>query len=238
MWGLGAIKGVTNTTIDRIIEARNKYECEDGKVKPKFFKDMNEALQRIGKKHLNKRTAESLIWSGAFDDFMIDNAELKDRFDIHRSFFLDVREEKKYEAPSDTKDQDFLIKKENDLCKFSLLEMRLFNKYRKAVTNSTGKTPHYLYELSDKGEHIVVARLERIERRVSKKKTKFLSFTLRDDTAIARGISYFYPWRSDPDDEDFVDNDKMHELEPGKIYRFIIEHNDKGFKNIKKYYKL
>jgi len=236
MWGLGAIKGVSVSTIDKIIEARNKFQCEDKTIKPKYFETMGEALNRIGKKYLNKRAAESLIWSGAFDDFA--NDELKDRFDIHKSFFVDIRQDKKYEAPNDDKSQDFIIKKENELCKFSLTEMRLFNKCRKGYINKTGNDISFLYELDEKGEHKVIARLEKVEHRISKKKTKFLSFTLRDDTAIMRGISYFYPWRTDPDDDDFVDNDKVHDLEPGKIYLFIIEHNDKGFKNLRKYSNL
>lgn len=234
LWGLSAIKGVTYTTIDKIMEARNKYNCEDGTIKPKFFKDMAEALERVGKKYLNKRTAEALIWSGAFDDFMIDNVDLKDRFDIHRSFFVDVRQEKKYEEQNDQKSPDFIIKKEIDLCKFSLSEMRLFNKCRKTYTANTGNRTDFLYEIDEKGSHRVIARLVKIEHRISKRKTPFLSFTLRDDTAIMSGISYFYPWGADPED----DPDKMELMEPGKIYYFTIEHNDKGFKNLKKYSRL
>lgn len=220
LWGLAAIKGVSVATIDKIIEMR----------KVKYFRSMQELLDKVGKKLLNKRAAESLIWSGAFDDFK-DKENLKTRFDIHKSFFVDVRKEKKYECPNDEQSDDFLIEKETSLCKFSLLEMRMFNRLRKKVQNETGNKPSYLFEVESKGDYNIIARVEKKEKRTSKKKTKFVSFTLRDDTAIARGISYFYPWGTDTEDEDFVD--PTDELESGKLYAFLIQHNDKGFKNIK-----
>lgn len=222
LWGLSAIKGVSDATIERIMAAR----------KIRIFSTMEDMLERVGKKWLNKRAAEALIWSGAFDDFKTE--EMNTRFDIHKYFFTVVRGDKKYEDPDDKHEINFLIKKEIDLCKFSLYEMRMFNRRRKTLYQETDKTPDYLYEIDEVGDYNVVAKIEKKEKKKTKKGADYYSFILRDDTAIVRNLSYFYPWQAkqgtDMYDELTI---KLEELEEGKVYLFQLQHNDKGFKNIK-----
>jgi DNA polymerase-3 subunit alpha len=59
-FGLGAIKGTGDAAVDNIIEER-------GKEGP--FKDIFEFARRVNLRAVNKRTFESLAYSGAFDGF-------------------------------------------------------------------------------------------------------------------------------------------------------------------------
>ncbi len=220
-WGLSAIKGVSSAVVDKIIEERKKSN----------FADMQDLLDRVGKKYINKRTVEALIWSGAMDDFRIKGTELDSRFDLHRYFFMEIRQEKVYEDPDDTHSEEFLIKKEMELCKFSLIEMNRFVKERRNYEEVSGKKPDLLYEVEEPDTYMCICAIEKKEVKISKKKTPFVSFTLRDDTAICSGLSYFYPWGFNPEE----DEDKTEKLEKGKLYLFTIQKNENGFKNIKSF---
>jgi DNA polymerase-3 subunit alpha len=59
-FGLGAIKGTGDAAVDNIIEER-------GKEGP--FKDIFDFARRVNLRAVNKRTFESLAYSGAFDSF-------------------------------------------------------------------------------------------------------------------------------------------------------------------------
>ncbi|QHT66793.1 DNA polymerase III subunit alpha [Rhodocytophaga rosea] len=59
-FGLGAIKGTGDAAVDNIIEERQKSG---------FFKDIYEVARRVNLRAVNKRTFESLAYSGAFDSF-------------------------------------------------------------------------------------------------------------------------------------------------------------------------
>ena len=59
LFGLGAIKGVGNAAISKILEARAE----------KPFLDMSDFISRIDSSKVNKKVIESLIKSGSFDDF-------------------------------------------------------------------------------------------------------------------------------------------------------------------------
>lgn len=58
-FGLGAIKGLGNSSIEEIIEER-----KNGK-----FKSLEDLAQRVSWKSLNKKTIQALAYSGAFDEF-------------------------------------------------------------------------------------------------------------------------------------------------------------------------
>ena len=221
-WGLSAIKGVSTPVIDKIMEERKKSN----------FADMQDALDRVGKKYLNKRSVEALIWSGAMDDFLV--GELKTRFDLHKHFFMNIRQEKVYEDPDDAHSKSFIIKKEIELCKFSLTEMSLFVKARKKFEEESGKRSALLYEIEEPDTYMCVCAIEKRETKTSKKKTPFVSFTLRDDSAICSGLSYFHSWGFNPEE----DEDKTEKLEKGKLYLFTIQKNETGFKNVKSFREL
>ncbi|MGN6163636.1 MAG: DNA polymerase III subunit alpha, partial [Flavisolibacter sp.] len=59
-FGLGGLKGVGENAIENIIAERKK----DGP-----YKDPFDFIKRVNQKAVNKRTLESLIYAGAFDDF-------------------------------------------------------------------------------------------------------------------------------------------------------------------------
>ncbi|AGH95506.1 DNA polymerase III subunit alpha [Pseudobdellovibrio exovorus] len=68
-FGLGAIKGVGQSAVEAILEARNTLEN-------KKFSSMEEFFNTIDLKRVNKRVIESLIKAGAFDDFEYHRAQL------------------------------------------------------------------------------------------------------------------------------------------------------------------
>ncbi|TKX29971.1 DNA polymerase III subunit alpha [Campylobacter estrildidarum] len=59
VYGLGAIKSVGIPAVENLLEVRERGE----------FKDINDFLNRIEPAKINKRTLESLIKAGAFDEF-------------------------------------------------------------------------------------------------------------------------------------------------------------------------
>lgn len=59
-FGLGGLKGVGENAIENIIEERNN----DGN-----YKDIFDFIKRVNQRAVNKRSIESLVYSGAFDEF-------------------------------------------------------------------------------------------------------------------------------------------------------------------------
>ena len=60
IYGLGAVKGVGEAAIGRLLEDRGKHGA---------FRSLTHLCERMDIKKLNKKTLETLIRSGAFDDF-------------------------------------------------------------------------------------------------------------------------------------------------------------------------
>lgn len=68
-YGLGGIKGVGQSAVEAIIEARNQ-------LPEKKFHSLSEFFESVDLRRVNKKVIESLIKSGAFDDFNYSRAEL------------------------------------------------------------------------------------------------------------------------------------------------------------------
>ena len=68
-YGLGGIKGVGQSAVEAIIEARNQ-------LPDKKFKSLSEFFENVDLRRVNKKVIESCIKSGAFDDFGYSRAEL------------------------------------------------------------------------------------------------------------------------------------------------------------------
>jgi DNA polymerase-3 subunit alpha len=66
-FGLGAIKGVGDSAAENIIKERKRNG---------LFKDFLDFMARVDLRIVNKRVAECLIFSGAFDEFAIDRLHL------------------------------------------------------------------------------------------------------------------------------------------------------------------
>ena len=67
IYGLGAVKGVGEALVERVMLERE----ENG-----VYKDLFDFCFRIQKRYLNRRALEALIYSGAFDVFGVDRASL------------------------------------------------------------------------------------------------------------------------------------------------------------------
>lgn len=72
-FGLGAIKGVGETAVLAIIEARNE-------LPEKRFHSLDEFFNTIDLRRVNKKVVECLIKSGAFDDFGYHRAQLMNNY--------------------------------------------------------------------------------------------------------------------------------------------------------------
>jgi DNA polymerase-3 subunit alpha len=72
LFGLGAIKGVGIAAVRSILEARSE----------KNFTDISDFISRIDGQKVNKKVIESLIKSGAFDNFGFSRRALLDQIDI------------------------------------------------------------------------------------------------------------------------------------------------------------
>ncbi|MFN8944480.1 MAG: DNA polymerase III subunit alpha, partial [Pseudobdellovibrionaceae bacterium] len=68
-FGLGAIKGVGETAVQSILEARSKKESQE-------FEDLAEFFKCVDLRKVNKKVIESLIKAGGFDGFGFHRAQL------------------------------------------------------------------------------------------------------------------------------------------------------------------
>ena len=71
LFGMGAIKGVGNAAISKILEAREGA----------LFSDMSDFISRIDSSKVNKKVLESFIKSGSFDDFGYSRRALLENID-------------------------------------------------------------------------------------------------------------------------------------------------------------
>ncbi|MBC7534063.1 MAG: DNA polymerase III subunit alpha [Ferruginibacter sp.] len=83
-FGFSGLKGVGEAAIENIIEEKNKHG---------HFKDIYDLVKRVNLRSVNKKSLESLIYSGAFDCFR----------DIHRAQYF-------YQAPGDSVSLEKIIK--------------------------------------------------------------------------------------------------------------------------------
>ncbi|MGE0633454.1 MAG: DNA polymerase III subunit alpha, partial [Pseudobdellovibrionaceae bacterium] len=70
-FGLGAIKGVGESAVQALIEARNSLEHPE-----KGFQSLDQFFETVDLKRINKRLIESMIKAGAFDGFGVHRAQL------------------------------------------------------------------------------------------------------------------------------------------------------------------
>jgi DNA polymerase-3 subunit alpha len=83
-FGFSGLKGVGEAAIENIVEERNKHG---------HFKDVYDLVKRVNLRSVNKKSLESLAYSGAFDCFK----------DIHRAQYF-------YQAPGDSPSIEKIIK--------------------------------------------------------------------------------------------------------------------------------
>jgi DNA polymerase-3 subunit alpha len=107
-FGLGAIKGLGNSSIEEIITER-----KNGK-----FKSLEDLAQRVNWKSLNKKTIQALAYSGAFDEF-------GDRNDIALNYEVINKFAKSYQN-SQAKGQDTLFGGLDDQAEIEALNLPTF----------------------------------------------------------------------------------------------------------------
>ena len=83
-FGFSGLKGVGEAAIENILEEKNKHG---------HYKDAYDLVKRVNLRSVNKKSLESLIYSGAFDCFK----------DIHRAQYF-------YHAPGDTPSLEKILK--------------------------------------------------------------------------------------------------------------------------------
>lgn len=205
VWGLNWVKNLPDTTIKKIIEER-----ENGK-----YTSLDNFLERIGKKLLNKRALDALTWSGALDEF-------GDRFDIHEDIFVNFRKDKNYKKEKST--QKKIIQKETDYNMISLTEIGAFAAIKEQVSDIINAEVDPLYEVDAEGSYICVGKIDIVENKKTKTKKDYVRISLRDDSKVLRGI-YCWSWKCK----------NIYGLKKGDMIVAYIT-NDGKFKNLTNYF--
>jgi len=186
LFGMGAIKGAGGSAIGRILEAR-----EDG-----LFKDISDFMSRIDTSKVNKRVIESLIKSGAFDEFGLTRRALLDHIEIIAEAGAKCAKMKKDSIGSlfgDEEDMTTVTVNIENLPEFEgkrVLELEKetmgfyisghpLDNFRELIES----IPHALssdIENIDNGKKLFIGKVESIQERISKKGNKFGIVNLMD----------------------------------------------------------
>jgi len=228
VWGLAWLKGISEEAQIGIIEKRAEGP----------YQSLQDLFDRVGKKVLNKRVAEALIWSGALDEFIsAPNLDYKprkdevsvdtiyDRYDLHEYVFKSIRNEKKYEKLK--KSAKNIIERETDINNISITEMSIFVDMRKNLAEATGKDINFLFEVAGEGAYLSVGKVEKVENKVTKTKKDYRRITLRDDTKMLKGV-FVWPWKCKNWDR----------VKTGDFIAAQIEIDKSGFVNLVRYSKV
>ena len=186
LFGMGAIKGAGSSAIGRILEAR-----ENGK-----FKNISDFMSRIDTSKVNKRVIESLIKSGAFDEFGLTRRALLDHIEIIAEAGAKCAKMKKEAVGSlfgDGEEMTTVQINIENLPEFDgkrILELEKetvgfyvsghpLDDFRELIES----IPHALssdIENIDKGKFLFIGKVESIQERISKKGNKFGIVNLMD----------------------------------------------------------
>ncbi|MBL0686687.1 MAG: DNA polymerase III subunit alpha [Sulfurospirillum sp.] len=179
LFGMGALKGVGNSAISKILKAR-----ESGK-----FKSISDFISRIDTSKVNKRVIESLIKSGAFDEFKLTRRTLLDHIEIIVKAGTDCVKMKKDAVGSlfgDGEEMTTIKIKIENLPEFEdkrVLELEKeivgfyisghpLDNFRELIES----IPHELssnIENLESGVNFFIGKVESIQERISKKGNKF-----------------------------------------------------------------
>lgn len=228
IWGLSWLKGISEEAQTQIIKNRS----ENG-----VYTSLKDLYDRIGKKIMNKRVVEALIWSGAFDEFIsapssdykknidVSESNIQDRYDLHEYMFKTLRGEKKYEQLK--KSLKDIIERENEVNNISMTEISIFQQVRNDFINASGENVNYLWEVSGQGAYLAVGKVEKVENKQTKTKKDYKRITLRDDTHTLNGI-FLWPWKCK----------NVHLIKKGDFIAAKIEIDEAGFVNLVRFSKI
>ena len=187
LFGLGAIKGVGNAAIGRILEARN-----DGP-----FEDMSDFISRIDSSKVNKKVIESFIKSGSFDDFGFTRRALLEGIDTIIEAGSECSRAKKmaeYSLFGDTVEMTSVNITINNLAEFDnkrMLELEKetigfyisghpLDEFRKEIGEINYTLSSEKDQIEDGSKALFIGKVEGITEKMSKKGNKFGIVSLMD----------------------------------------------------------
>jgi DNA polymerase-3 subunit alpha len=180
-FGMGAIKGAGDVAINSVIKSRN----EGGE-----FRDMSDFLSRIDGSKVNKKVIESLIKSGAFDDFGHSRKALLTQIEEIIDTAKRAGEARKMAMNSlfgDTEEMTHVKIDIVDMEEFDLLELLAFekeslgfyvsghplDKYREQLEGIEYTLSSEIEDLADGSQALLIGKIENIATKISKKGNKF-----------------------------------------------------------------
>ena len=187
LFGMGALKGAGDVAINSIIKSRQEGE----------FSDLSDFVSRIDSSKVNKRVIETLIRSGAFDNFGYSRKALLMQVEDIVEAAGKAAQAKKQAVGSLFGDDEDMTKIEvsiNDMPEYDGKEILEFEKaslgfyvsghpldeYRESLDEIKYTLSSEIDTLSDGSEALLVGKIETIVEKVSKKGNKFGIATIMD----------------------------------------------------------
>ncbi len=187
LFGLGAIKGVGESAVVSILEARD----EGG------FADLDEFLHKIDPAKVNKKVIEALIKSGAMDDFGYSRKTLLHNIEKIVETTHEVARAKKMAQNSlfgDTKEMTQIKIELEDLGEFDLKRILELEKetlgfyvsghpldnFRDELEKISYTLSSDLENIADGSEALFIGKVEEIKTKISKKGNKFAIVNVMD----------------------------------------------------------
>ncbi len=188
IFGLGALKGAGDLAIESVIKTRQ----EDGD-----FKDLSDFISRIDGSRVNKRVIESLIKSGAFDEFDYSRKTMLEQIELILEISAKSAQAKKMAGTSlfgDSKemtnievnledlgnyDNKTILEFEKEILGFYVSGHPLDN-YRTELEDIKYTLSSQICELEDGSYALFIGKVEEIVEKISKKGNKFAIATILD----------------------------------------------------------
>jgi DNA polymerase-3 subunit alpha len=187
IFGLGAIKGAGDIAISSILEARGD----------KPFESLGDFVSRIDSSKVNKKVLESLIKAGALDSFGFSRRAMLEQIDEIVSTASKSAQAKKMALNSLFGDGEDMTKIDihlNDMTEFEHMEIleleketlgfyvsgHPLDKYKEQLESIDYTLSSEVEELDDGSEALFVGKIENLERRTSKRGSKYAIVTLMD----------------------------------------------------------
>lgn len=187
LFGMGAIKGVGNAAISKILEAR-----EEGP-----FADMSDFISRIDSSKVNKKVLESFIKSGSFDDFGHSRRALLESIDVIIEASAECNRAKKmaeYSLFGDDEEMVTVQVKIEDIPEFDNKAMLDLEKetigfyisghpldaFRAEIDQMSYTLSSEKEQIEDGSKALFIGKVEAISEKISKKGNKFGIITLMD----------------------------------------------------------
>ena len=187
MFGMGALKGAGDVAIKSILKSRELEE----------FKDFGDFVSRIDGSKVNKRVLETLIKSGAFDNFGFSRKAMLDQIEYIVETVGKAAQAKKMAVGSLFGDDEELttvdIHLENcteyedkEILEFEKESLGFYvsghplNKYRESLEEINYTLSSEIESLRDGDTTLLIGKVENIVQKVSKKGNKFGIATLMD----------------------------------------------------------